>query len=180
MAARGRQKATGVSARKAIRENPTKSSYREVRVGGELRGSRPGRGGGGGGDGRGVGRGGGGGRRRVVEVDDAAGVEDPRASAGRGGGCAGELERRYGRCGGRGGRVAGERGERMRGGSAASAGADFVGGDCCRGGGGGGGGGVGEVDGLDSQDEHDGWVRWAFGPFPFFLAGLPLLRFLFF
>lgn len=176
MPARGRQKTTGVSARKAIGENLRNSGYREVRVGGELRGGRHGRGGRGGCDGRGVGRGGGGGRRRVVEVDDAAGVEDPRASAGRGGDCAGELEGRYRRCGGRGGRVAGERGERMGGGSAAAAGADFVGGDCCRGGGR---GGVGEVDGLDSQDEHDGWVRWAFGPFPFFLAGLPLLRFLF-
>lgn len=94
----------------------------------------------------------------MVEVDDAAGVEDPRASAGRDGVCAGELESKYGRCGGRGGRVAGER---TRGGNAAAAGADFVGGDCCH-------GGVGEVDGLDSQDEHDGWVRWAFGPFPLF------------
>jgi len=135
------------------REKPRESSYREKRVGGGLRGGRPGGGGRGGGDGRGVGGGGvGGGRRRVVEVDDAAGVVDPRASGGRRGGRAGELQWRYGGRGGGGGRVAGGRGEWVGGGAAA--GADLVGG--------GGGRGGGEVDGLDPQDEHGGWARWAF------------------
>jgi len=91
----------------------------------------------------------------VVEVDDAAGVVDPRASGGRRGGRAGELQWRYGGRGGGGGRVAGGRGEWVGGGAAA--GADLVGGDGGRGGGGG-----GEVDGLDPQDEHGGWARWAF------------------
>lgn len=80
----------------------------------------------------------------MVEVDDAAGVVDPRGSGGRGGGRAGELEGRYGRRGGGWGRVAGGRGKGVGGGAAA--GADLVGGD---------GGRVGEVDGLDSQHEHD-------------------------
>lgn len=96
----------------------------------------------------------------MVEVDDAAGVVDPRASSGRGGSRAGELERWYGRSGCGDGRVAGGRGQGAGGGAAA--GADFVAGDGGR-----------EVDGLDSQDEHCcSWVRWAFwaGPFSLLLG----------